>query len=84
MLILLKLPDSFQDFMSNFHSRWRSQKKQILTHCRRELMHGVWTIILDDDFLQACKYGIVIECIDGVERRVYPRIFTYSADYPEK
>ncbi len=38
-------------------------------------MHGVWTIILDDDFLQACKYGIVIECIDGVERRVYPRIF---------
>ncbi|KJA23250.1 hypothetical protein HYPSUDRAFT_137895 [Hypholoma sublateritium FD-334 SS-4] len=78
------LPDSFQDFASNFHCRWKSQKKQILSHCRRELMHGVWNTILDDDFLYACSYGIVIKCIDGVERRVYPRIFTYSADYPEK
>ncbi len=47
-------------------------------------MQNVWSTILDDDFLHACTYGIVIECIDGVERRVYPRIFTYSADYPEK
>lgn len=23
-------------------------------------------------------------CPDGVERRFYPRIFSYSADYPEK
>lgn len=27
---------------------------------------------------------MVIRCADGVERRVYPRFFTYSADYPEK
>ena len=47
-------------------------------------MHGVWNIILDDDFIRACTYGIVVMCIDGIERRVYPRIFTYSADYPEK
>ena len=47
-------------------------------------MHGAWSIILDDDFIHACTYGIVIMCIDGIERRVYPRIFTYSADYPEK
>ena len=47
-------------------------------------MHGAWAIILDDDFIHACTYGIVIMCIDGIERRVYPRIFTYSADYPEK
>ena len=53
-------------------------------HCRRELMHGTWTIILDDDFIHACTFGIVILCVDGIERRVYPRIFTYSADYPEK
>jgi hypothetical protein len=25
-----------------------------------------------------------VRCHDGVERRIYPRIFTYSADYPEK
>jgi hypothetical protein len=27
---------------------------------------------------------MVIQCADGIERRIYPRIFTYSADYPEK
>ncbi len=80
----LQLPDSFQDFGSTFHCKWRTQKQSILTHCRRELMHGVWNIILDDDFIRACTYGIVVMCIDGIERRVYPRIFTYSADYPEK
>ena len=47
-------------------------------------MHGAWNIILDDDFVHACAFGIVLMCIDGIERRVYPRIFTYSADYPEK
>lgn len=40
--------------------------------------------MLDDDFLKAYEHGIVIRCGDGVLRRVYPRIFTYSADYPEK
>ena len=29
-------------------------------------------------------HGIVIKCCDGVLRRFYPRLFTYSADYPEK
>lgn len=47
-------------------------------------MHAVWTELLDDAFLDAYKYGVVIKCVDGIERRVYPRIFTYSADYPEK
>jgi len=79
-----KLPEYFQDFVSSFHCKWRSQKQQILTHCRRELMQAVWATILDDDFIHAYKYGIVVKCIDGVERRVYPRLFTYSADYPEK
>ncbi len=78
------LPDSFQDFASSFCSKWATQKKHILTHCRRELIHGVWKYLLDDDFVHAHKYGMVVRCADGVERRVYPRIFTYSADYPEK
>jgi hypothetical protein len=41
-------------------------------------------VLLDDEFLEAWKHGIVITCCDGVKRRFYPRIFTYSADYPEK
>jgi hypothetical protein len=61
-----------------------SRIKDILTHCRRELMHEVWRILLDAEFIQAYNHGLVINCFDGVVRRVYPRIFTYSADYPEK
>ncbi|KAJ3749801.1 hypothetical protein EV360DRAFT_97728 [Lentinula raphanica] len=60
------------------------QREGLLTHCRRELMHAVWRFLLDDEFLDAWKYGIVIRCHDGVSHRFYPRIFTYSADYPEK
>jgi hypothetical protein len=78
------LPDSFQDFAGRFHKKWGTQKKGIITHCRRELMHAVWKFLLDDEFIHVYKYGMVIRCTDGIERRIYPRIFTYSADYPEK
>jgi hypothetical protein len=78
------LPDNFLQFASDAHAKWRTQKGDILTHCRRELMHAAWKHLLDDDFVHAYTYGIVITCIDGVQRRVYPRLFTYSADYPEK
>lgn len=47
-------------------------------------MHAVWRELLDDEFIHAYKHGIVIECADGIQRRFYPRLFTYSADYPEK
>jgi Plavaka transposase len=54
------------------------------THCHRELFHEQWNILLDSEFLEAYEHGIVILCCDGITRRFYPRIFTYSADYPEK
>ncbi|KAG2055970.1 hypothetical protein BDR06DRAFT_842118, partial [Suillus hirtellus] len=56
----------------------------ILTHCKREMFHAIWRILIDDDFLDAYRNGIVIKCHDGVYHQVFPRIFTYSADYPEK
>jgi hypothetical protein len=37
-----------------------------------------------EEFLEAYQHGIVITCLDGIKCRFYPRIFTYSADYPEK
>ena len=55
-----------------------------ITHCRRELMHAVLNIVLDDEFLVAYEHGMVIKCADGITRQVYPQLFTYSADYPEK
>ena len=56
----------------------------LLTHCRREFFHAQWCILLDDKFLEAYEHGIVITCQDQVKRRIYPLIFTYSTDYPEK
>ena len=41
-------------------------------------------VLLDDDFIEAYEWGIIIECIDGITRLCFPRIITYSADYPEK
>ena len=78
------LPDIIDDIMKDIHASWKTQKQNIITHCRRELMHAIWKFLLDDDFVHAYKYGMVIKCANGVERRIYPRIFTYSADYPEK
>ncbi|TFY56611.1 hypothetical protein EVJ58_g7536 [Rhodofomes roseus] len=74
------LPKNMRDFIKTF----RADKKRLLTYCQRELFHAVWRQLLDDEFLQAYKHGVVIRCADGITRRVYPRIFTYSADYPEK
>jgi hypothetical protein len=48
------------------------------------VLHAQWTILLDDEFIKAYQHGIVVECWDGITRRIYPRILTYSADYPEK
>lgn len=56
----------------------------MLTFLRREVMHAVWLLLLDDDFMEVYVNGIVIEFNDSVKRRVFPRFFTYSADYPEK
>ena len=47
-------------------------------------MHAVWRVLLDEEFMEAYKNGIIVKCFDSVVRWVYPRIFTYSADYPEK
>ncbi len=58
--------------------------KEILTLLKRDLMQAVWSLLLNDDFLQAYKDGIVVLCGDGKKRRIFPRIFTYSADYPEQ
>lgn len=47
-------------------------------------MHEVWASLIDEEFVHAWRNGVVIKCADGITRRVFPRIITYSADYPEK
>jgi hypothetical protein len=79
----LQLPDEFKDFVMN-NSGGKTLSGALMTHCHRELFHEQWQILLDEDFINAYQHGIVITCCDGIKHRFYPRIFTYSADYPEK
>ncbi|KAH7916847.1 hypothetical protein BV22DRAFT_1027329, partial [Leucogyrophana mollusca] len=76
------LPDTIQDFFEKLLGQ--AATKEVITHCRRELIHAVWALLLDDAFMDAYVHGFVMKCVDGVVRRLFPRIFTYSADYPEK
>lgn len=77
------MPDAFKDFATEYAGPKGPTGPQ-LTHCHRELLHAQWKVILDDEFMEAYRHGIVILCCDGIWRRFYPRILTYSADYPEK
>ncbi|KAI0363587.1 hypothetical protein BV20DRAFT_1031111 [Pilatotrama ljubarskyi] len=56
----------------------------ILRFCKKELIQQIWLLLLDDDFVTAYVHGFVVECGDGIKCRLFPRILTYSADYPEK
>ena len=79
----VQLPDNFKDFVAQFTEQ-APLNPTLMTHCQREFFHEQWRHILDAEFLEAFCHGIVVECYDGISRRFYPRIFTYSADYPEK
>ena len=61
-----------------------SASRNVLTHLKRELMQAVWLLLLDPEFMDAYENGFLFLCSDGVTRRFFPRLLTYSADYPEK
>lgn len=77
-----KIPDELNDHYIKVHGK--APPRAALTQMRRDLFQGVWDVLLDDEFLEAYDKGILIVFSDGITRRVFPRIFTYSADYPEK
>ncbi|KAG2335865.1 hypothetical protein BDR05DRAFT_1006378 [Suillus weaverae] len=81
---LLSLPDKVKDILSTLPRISKSGMAALHTHCQRELFHACWDTLLNQDFLHAYRHGIILKCADGVLCRIYPRIFTYSADYPEQ
>ena len=81
--IASQLPDDFKDFATRYAGD-KCPSDAFFAHCHHELFHEQWKVLLDDEFLEAYQHGIIITCCDGIKRRFYPRIFTYSADYPEK
>lgn len=66
VLINLQLPDSFKEFASSQTAGGCAPTAAFATHCAQELMHEQWKILLDDEFLEAWKHGIVILCPNGV------------------
>ncbi|KAI1798488.1 hypothetical protein LXA43DRAFT_1108138 [Ganoderma leucocontextum] len=56
----------------------------ILKFCKRDLFQQIWLLLFDEEFMHAYEHSILLTCGDGVLRRVFPRVFTYSADYSEK
>jgi hypothetical protein len=79
-----QIPDNIKDVLKSLPRISKTGMASLHTYCRRGLFHACWEILLDQEFLYAYQHGIVLKCADGIMRRVYPRIFTYSADYPEK
>ncbi|KAI0083359.1 hypothetical protein BDY19DRAFT_857627, partial [Irpex rosettiformis] len=79
---LPSLPSSFQDWYLRTYGV--APSAEVLTHCKRELMQKIWELLLDEDFRHAYEHGMLIKFADSIIRRLFPRIFTYSADYPEK
>lgn len=80
--VWVQLPDSVQDFI---HSSMEIHATDaLMTHCQREIYHATLAQILDDDFVAAWEKGMVIDCYDGVSRCIFPWLFTWSADCPEK
>ncbi|KAF8165838.1 hypothetical protein B0H34DRAFT_856090 [Crassisporium funariophilum] len=77
-----KLDDAFQDTYRDIYGK--AATGDMLTFLRREVMQAVWELLLDDEFVDAYIDGIVMQCSDGILCRIFPRFFTYSADYPEK
>ncbi|KAG6912842.1 hypothetical protein DXG01_011609, partial [Tephrocybe rancida] len=78
-----ELPDEFKAWSSQYLGKNKTNS-EFLSHCRRELTHAQWRLLLDDDFINTYQHGLVVQWEDGISRRFYPRIFCYSADYKEK
>ncbi|KAN0088931.1 hypothetical protein V8E55_005988 [Tylopilus felleus] len=76
------LPDDFQDKYSKAFDHRSSN--DVYTHCKCELMQSIWRLLLNEEFVQAYHFGLIVECADKTVRRIFPQIYTYSADYPEK
>ena len=77
-----QLPDDFADtYIKKFGV---PPPADVITHCRRELFHEVIKLILQGKFAEAYKHGVLIKFPDGITRRVFPRFYCYTADYPEK
>lgn len=57
---------------------------EVLRFCKVQLIHQIWLLLLDPTFVNAYENGFLVKCGDQIVRRLFPRFFVYSADYPER
>ncbi|KAF6741116.1 hypothetical protein DFP72DRAFT_834947 [Ephemerocybe angulata] len=79
---LPKLGTEFEEMYSNVFDE--PPTKETITQAKRELIHAIWLILLDEKFVHAYVYGFEWKYWDNVTRLSFPRVFTHSMDYPEK
>ena len=77
-----QLPQLIQDFYTQVYGT--AATPDVLRFCRSQVIQKVWDLLLDEEFMHAYQHGILVTCGDGIVRRLFPRIMTYSADYPER
>lgn len=76
-----QLPHDFQD---KYGRHYGHASSDIYTHCKHELTHTIWKLLLNACFIDAYKHGIVIKFYNDIGCCIFPKFFTYAADYPEK
>jgi hypothetical protein len=62
----------------------RAPTAEVLKFLRYGLFNNMWEMLMDAEFIAAYKDGFLAKFADGITRLVFPRFFSYSADYPEK
>ncbi|KAI0730517.1 hypothetical protein C8Q76DRAFT_613877 [Earliella scabrosa] len=82
---LAYIPDLGDHFRDEYEREYGKQPtEETRRFCRRELFCRIWLLLMNEKFMKAYTEGIVVMCGDGIKRRLFLRIFTYSADYMEK
>lgn len=77
-----QLPSELITFLTNRLGKVPSST--LLAHLKQELFQAVWRLLLNDAFVKAHKEGVDMMCGDGIQRLLFLRVFTYSADCPER
>ncbi|KAH9938879.1 uncharacterized protein BXZ73DRAFT_99940 [Epithele typhae] len=76
------LPDTIQEAYANIFGK--PPTEEIMRFLKRDLFQQIWLRLMNTDFMEAYEKGVVYQCTDGVTQRMFPRLFAYAADYPEK
>lgn len=81
-MIHSQLPDSIKEFYYEHYGVYPNA--DMLTHLKRELIHGALRLVLGGAFADAKKNGRITRCADEILRRWFLEVIFHSSDYIEK